>query len=246
MAAQEQTNQGAIRMNQGMLNVLTRTRPSANGNSGAPPDVLKQSTKSSRKQRVPEMAIGIALVIGGALGSLLLFQSATNTITVVSASHFLSRGHVITPGDLVAMELSEQSGNTFVKASDAQSLVGKSMAIDVDSSTPIHPAMLQIRDPLASGEALTSTAVEVGDFPPALADGDRVQVVFAPDMSSGGALPPALYGQVVTVWSIVQPDNSLSSAVVTLRGPIDLALAIAGAGKVHIAMLGDVATDVRP
>jgi regulator of RNase E activity RraA len=55
-----------------------------------------------------------------------------------------------------------------------------------------------------------------------------------------------LYGQVVTVWSIVQPDNSLSSAVVTLRGPIDLALAIAGAGKVHIAMLGDVATDVRP
>jgi regulator of RNase E activity RraA len=73
-----------------------------------------------------------------------------------------------------------------------------------------------------------------------------VQVVFAPDMSSGGALPPALYGQVVTVWSIVQPDNSLSAAVITLRGPIDLALAIAGAGKVHIAMLGDVATDVRP
>jgi len=116
MAAQEQTNQGAIRMNQGMLNVLTRSRPSANGNSGAPPDVLKQSAKSSRKQRVPEMAIGIALVIGGALGSLLLFQSATNTITVVSASRFLSRGHVVTPGDLVAMELSEHSGKTFVKA----------------------------------------------------------------------------------------------------------------------------------
>ena len=246
MAAQEQTNQGAIRMNQGMLNVLTRSRPSANGNSGAPPDVLKQSAKSSRKQRVPEMAIGIALVIGGALGSLLLFQSATNTITVVSASHFLPRGHVVTPSDLVAMELSEQSGKTFVKAGDAQSLVGKSMAIDVDSSTPIHPSMLQMRDPLASGEALTSTAVEAGDFPPALADGDRVQVVFAPDMSSGGALPPALYGQVVTVWSIVQPDNSLGAAVITLRGPIDLALAIAGAGKVHIALLGDVVTDVRP
>jgi hypothetical protein len=246
MAAQEQTNQGAIRMNQGMLNVLTRSRPSANGNSGVPPDVLKQSEKSSRKQRVPEMAIGIALVIGGALGSLLLFQSATNTITVVSTSHFLSRGHVLAPGDLVAMELSEQSGKTFVKAGNAQSLVGKSMAIDVDPSTPIHPSMLQMRDPLASGEALTSTAVEVGDFPPALADGDRVQVVFAPDMSSGGALPPALYGQVVTVWSIVQPDNSLSAAVITLRGPIDLALAIAGAGKVHIAMLGDVATGVRP
>lgn len=233
-------------MNQGMLNVLTRSRPSANASSVTQPTVLKQSAKSPRKQRVPEMAIGIALVIGGALGSLLLFQSATNTITVVSASHFLSRGHVVTPSDLVAMELSEQSGKTFVQASDAQSLIGKSMAIDVDSSTPIHPSMLQLRDPLASGEALTSTAVQVGDFPPALADGDRVQVVFAPDMSSGGAVPPALYGQVVTVWSIVQPDNSLSAAVITLRGPIDLALAIAGAGNVHIALLGDVAPDVRP
>jgi hypothetical protein len=233
-------------MNQGMLNVLARSRPSLNGNSIAPPDVLKKSARSPRKQRVPEMAIGIALVIGGALGSLLLFQSATNTITVVSASHFLPRGHVIAPSDLLAMELSEQSGRAFVKAVDAQSLVGKSMAIDIDPSTPIHRSMLQIRDPLTVGEALTSAAVDVGDFPPALADGDRVQVVFAPDITSGGALPPALYGQIVTVWSIVQPDNSLSAAVITMRGPVDLALAIAGAGKVHVALLGDVAADVRP
>jgi hypothetical protein len=233
-------------MNQGMLNVLARSRPSVNGNSITPPDVLKKSARSPRKQRVPEMAIGIALVIGGALGSLLLFQSATNTITVVSASHFLPRGHVIAPSDLLAMELSEQSGRAFVKAVDAQSLVGKSMAIDIDPSTPIHRSMLQIRDPLTVGEALTSAAVDVGDFPPALADGDRVQVVFAPDITSGGALPPALYGQIVTVWSIVQPDNSLSAAVITMRGPVDLALAIAGAGKVHVALLGDVAADVRP
>ena len=233
-------------MNQGMLNVLARSRPSVNGNSIAPPDVLKKSARSPHKQRVPEMAIGIALVIGGALGSLLLFQSATNTITVVSASHFLPRGHVIAPSDLLAMELSEQSGRAFVKAVDAQSLVGKSMAIDIDPSTPIHRSMLQIRDPLTVGEALTSAAVDVGDFPPALADGDRVQVVFAPDITSGGALPPALYGQIVTVWSIVQPDNSLSAAVITMRGPVDLALAIAGAGKVHVALLGDVAADVRP
>ena len=225
MATHEQTHQGAIRMNQGMLNVLTRSRTGTNGSSGTSSNVLTKAVGSSRNRRVPEMAIGIALVIGGALGSLLLFQSATNTITVVSASHSLLRGHVIAPSDLLAMELSEQSGKTFVQAADAQSLVGKSMAID---------------------EALTSAAVDVGDFLPTLADGDRVQVVFAPDITSGGALPPALYGQVVTVWSIVQPDNSLSAAVITLRGPVDLALAIAGAGKVHVALLGDIVAEVRP
>ena len=31
-----------------------------------------------------------------------------------------------------------------------------------------------------------------------------------------------------------------------MRVPVDLALAIAGAGKVHVALLGDVAADVRP
>ena len=246
MATHEQTHQGAIRMNQGMLNVLTRSRTGTNGSSGTQSNVLTKAVGSPRNRRVPEMAIGIALVIGGALGSLLLFQSATNTITVVSASHSLLRGHVIAPSDLLAMELSEQSGKTFVQAADAQSLVGKSMAIDVEPSTPIHPSMLQVRDPLTVGEALTSAAVDVGDFPPTLADGDRVQVVFAPDITSGGALPPALYGQVVTVWSIVQPDNSLSAAVITLRGPVDLALAIAGAGKVHVALLGDIVAEVRP
>lgn len=233
-------------MNQGMLSVLSRSRSGASGVSVPSTDVLKQTSKSLGKQRLPEMAIGIALVLGGAIGSLLLFQSATNTITVVSTSHSLTRGHVIESSDLIAQELSVQSGAAFVKAADALSLIGKSMAIDVGSSTPIHLAMLQMRDPLTSGEALTSIAVEVGDYPPTLADGDRVQVVFAPDISSGGALPPALYGQIVTVWSIVQPDNSLSAAVITLRGPVDLALAIAGAGKVHIALLGDEPTDIRP
>ncbi|TRZ72258.1 MAG: hypothetical protein D4R95_05405 [Actinobacteria bacterium] len=233
-------------MNQGMLSVLSRSRSGASGSSLSSTDVLKQANKPLGKQRLPEMAIGIALVLGGAIGSLLAYQSATNTITVVSASHSLKRGHVIESSDLVAQELSEQSGAAFVKAADALSLIGKSMAIDVGSSTPIHPAMLQMRDPLTSVEALTSTAVEVGDYPPTLADGDRVQVVFAPDISSGGALPPALYGQIVTVWSIVQPDNQLSAAVITLRGPVDLALAIAGAGKVHIALLGDERTDIRP
>jgi hypothetical protein len=233
-------------MDQGMLSVLSRSRLGASRSSSLPTDVLKQSKTSHGKKRLPEMAIGIALVLGGAVGSLFLFQSATNTITVVSASHFLPRGHVIESSDLLALKLSKQSGAAFVKAADAPWLIGKSMAVDVGSSTPIHPAMLQTKDPLTSAEALTSAAVEVGDYPPTLADGDRVQVVFAPDISSGGSLPPALYGQIVTVWSIVQPDNSLSAAVITLRGPVDLALAIASAGKVHIALLGDESTDIRP
>ena len=49
-------------MNQGMLNVLTRSRTSANRSSGIQLNTLTQAAGSPRKQRVPEMAIGIALV----------------------------------------------------------------------------------------------------------------------------------------------------------------------------------------
>ena len=94
-------------------------------------------------------------------------------------------------------------------------------------------------------EALTSAAVEVGDFPIEIAPGDHVRVVLAPEMSMSAATPPRLFETVVTVWSVRLPENFSDYAVITLRGSLDLATAVAGAGKVHIVLVGEdlTATD---
>ena len=197
------------------------------------------------KRRIPEMAIGLMLVIGGALGAMLMYRSGTESQTVVASSHSLQRGHVIAPADLIATEVPGDAARFFVAGTYAQSLVGKTLAVDVGSRVPLSSAMVCVSNPLLATEALTSAAVEVGDFPIEIAPGDHVRVVLAPEMSMSAATPPRMFETVVTVWSVRLPENFSDYAVITLRGSLDLATAVAGAGKVHIVLVGEdlTATD---
>jgi hypothetical protein len=190
------------------------------------------------------MAIGLMLIIGGALGSFLLYQSAANSLTVVALARDVSRGHVLEAKDLVAAQVPQDVAGLFISGDNAQEVVGKTLTVDGFANIPIVSTMLSTRSPLASGEALVAASVEIGNYPPKLAEGDSVQLVFTPDITTGNVTPPTMYSTVVTVWSVSSPDDSLGRAVVTFRGPKDLALAVAGAGSVHIALIEE--TDSIP
>lgn len=199
------------------------------------------------KRRIPEMALGLVLVIGGALGAMLMYRSSTDTQTVVASSRALQRGHTIMSADLVAAEVPGEAAKFFVAGVDAQSLVGQTLAINVGSRVPLASAMLSANTPLLATEALVSSAVAVGDFPIEIAPGDRVRVVLAPEMMMNATTAPRMFDSVVTVWSVRLPENFSDHAVITLRGSLDLATAVAGAGRVHIVLVGDdaVVTDAN-
>ena len=192
------------------------------------------------------MAIGLVLIIGGAVGSLLLYQSASNTVTVVALSRDVARGQVVTARDLVAMQVPADAGRIFIAGTNAQQIVGKTLVVDGEKDSPIVAAMLSTRSPLGPSEALVATSVDIGSYPPLLSEGDSVQLVFTPDITTGNVTPPTMYSNVVTVWSVSSPDDSLGKAVVTFRGPKDLALAVAGAGSVHIALVQNTDTTTGP
>ena len=192
------------------------------------------------------MAIGLVLIIGGAVGSLLLYQSASNTVTVVALSRDVDRGQVVTARDLVAMQVPADAGRIFIAGRNAQQIVGKTLVVDGEKDSPIVAAMLSTRSPLGPSEALVATSVDIGSYPPLLSEGDSVQLVFTPDITTGNVTPPTMYSNVVTVWSVSSPDDSLGKAVVTFRGPKDLALAVAGAGSVHIALVQNTDTTTGP
>jgi hypothetical protein len=213
-------------------------------NGVATPDDLDQG--NIRKRRIPEMAIGLVLIIGGAIGSLLLYQSASNTVTVVALSRDVARGHVLMARDLVAMQVPADAAGIFIAGTNAQQLVGKTLVVDGEKDSPIVAAMLSTRSPLGPSEALVATSVDIGSYPPLLSEGDSVQLVFTPDITTGNVTPPTMYSNVVTVWSVSSPDDSLGKAVVTFRGPKDLALAVAGAGSVHIALVQNTDTTTGP
>jgi hypothetical protein len=192
-----------------------------------------------KKKRVPEMAVGIALIALGIIGSMALYRSASATVSVVGVTRDLDRGRVIDASDLQAIRISPESARFFVDASNAGSLLGRTLSVSVLSGTPLSESMMSTALPLGPDEALTSAAVPIGNIPAKLATQDKVRLVLTPDATITNASPPLLFDEVVTIWAIEQSEELNSAVIVTFRGPLRLSLAIAGAGNVRISLVSE-------
>jgi hypothetical protein len=192
-----------------------------------------------KKKRVPEMAVGIALIALGVIGSMALYRSASATVSVVGVTRDLDRGQVIDASDLQAIRISPESARFFVDASNAGSLLGRTLSVSVLSGTPLSESMMSTALPLGPDEALTSAAVPIGNIPAKLATQDKVRLVLTPDATITNASPPLLFDEVVTIWAIEQSEELNSAVIVTFRGPLRLSLAIAGAGNVRISLVSE-------
>jgi hypothetical protein len=193
---------------------------------------------AKRRWRIPELAVGLVLMLGGALGAILLSRSGDSIVIVVGAAHDLQRGDKITPQDLVAVETSQSLSGSFITEAQASALIGQTALVDLRASTPLTVSMFSDQQQLLPNEALTSAAIQQGNYPIDLAVGDQARIVTVPDIALSQNALPELFDQVVTVWSLNKSENN-DSAVVTFRSSLDLSMAIAKAGEVHIVRVAD-------
>jgi len=193
---------------------------------------------AKRRWRIPELAVGLVLMLGGALGAILLSRSGDSIVIVVGAAHDLQRGDKIMPKDLVAVETSQSLSGSFITEAQASALIGQIALVDLRASTPLTVSMFSDQQQLLPNEALTSAAIQQGNYPIDLAVGDQVRIVTVPDIALSQNAPPELFDQVVTVWSLNKSENN-DSALVTFRSSLDLSMAIAKAGEVHIVRVAD-------
>jgi hypothetical protein len=193
---------------------------------------------AKRRWRIPELAVGLVLMLGGALGAILLSRSGDSIVIVVGAAHDLQRGDKITPQDLVAVETSQSLSGSFITEAQASALIGQTALVDLEASTPLTVSMFSDQQQLLPNEALTSAAIQQGNYPIDLAVGDQVRIVTVPDIALSQNALPELFGQVVTIWSLNKSENN-DSALVTFRSSLDLSMAIAKAGEVHIVRVAD-------
>ncbi|NBO97638.1 MAG: hypothetical protein EBV13_02800, partial [Actinobacteria bacterium] len=77
-----------------------------------------------------------------------------------------------------------------------------------------------------------------GNYPIDLAVGDSVRVVTVPDIALSQTAQPEMFDQIVTVWSLTKHEDD-DTALVTFRSSLDLSLAIARAGEVHIVRVAN-------
>ena len=221
--------------NQTVVENLTRTRARAMQD-------LVETTQSEhtakRRWRIPELAVGLVLMLGGALGAILLSRSGDSIVIVVGAAHDLQRGDKITPKDLIAVETSQSLSGSFITEAQASALIGQTALVDLRASTPLTVSMFSDQQQLLPNEALTSAAIQQGNYPIDLAVGDQVRIVTVSDIALSQNALPELFDQVVTIWSLNKSENN-DSALVTFRSSLDLSMAIAKAGEVHIVRVAD-------
>ena len=221
--------------NQAVVENLTRTRARAMQDRV---ETTQSEHTAKRRWRIPELAVGLVLMLGGALGAILLSRSGDSIVIVVGAAHDLQRGDKITPQDLVAVETSQSLSGSFITEAQASALIGQTALVDLQASTPLTVSMFSDQQQLLSNEALTSAAIQQGNYPIDLAVGDQVRIVTVPDIALSQNALPELFGQVVTIWSLNKSENN-DSALVTFRSSLDLSMAIAKAGEVHIVRVAD-------
>lgn len=210
---------------------LTRTRARAMQDRA---DASEKKVSSRHRWRVPELAIGLLLTFGGALGAILLSRSGDSMVVVVGSSHNLERGTQISAQDLIALEVPSSFATSFVAGADAKSLIGQTMLINLNASSPITSAMLSPIVGLLPGEALSSAAINIGNFPVDLAVGDSVRVVTVPDLAISETTEPSMFADVVTIYSITQASDNSDVALLTFRSSLDLSMAIARAGEIYL------------
>ena len=189
------------------------------------------------KQRVPELALGVVLVVGGALGAAWMAKGGNEMVTIVAAARELDAGHVVERGDLVAKNVASDTAPYFVAASDANVLLGRALRAPVALGAPLGLNLLSELRPLTEGEILSSFTLEAGDFPPELSPGDTVRIALSPDPSVATKAEPQEYDGSVEVWDLATPTDSELNYIVTLRTQSDFLLPSAGATKIKIAIL---------
>ena len=113
--------------------------------------------------------------------------------------------------------------------SSPESLVAK-----VDTSVE-STGSIPVSTQLMGGEAFVPIAVESGNFPPALKDGDQVRVIVTPDSNGTGTVRGL--EETTVVHDIETPDDLGTKFVVTVRAPEEVAAAIAASGPVLLAII---------
>lgn len=219
----------------------SETRESSRRGAAKRKEKQVKSTGTSARSpvRVPELALGLVLVVGGALAASLLAAKRTETVQVVAAATALDRGHEIGAPDLVAVDMEAQFAGGMTSASEAKDLLGKRLAVDVPAGSPIMAGILDTAPVLGPGEEVVALRVEVGDVPTSIAVGDAVRIALVPDPSVSTDTAVTEFDRPATVWDVEPPSEMNPDFVVSLKVPVEFLAKAAMAERSKIAIVGE-------
>lgn len=151
-----------------------------------------------RRFRLPEVAVGVVVVLGFALGAVLWQLNATQKDPVLAAAHDVARGDVIEADDLSVVYVSSDDPIAHLSRAQSSRVVGRVALSDIQAGALLTPGSVSDGPAVQPGEGVVGLALEPGQVPTSrLRAGDLVNVVAG--TPAGGDTDAAEGGEPVLV-----------------------------------------------
>lgn len=113
------------------------------------------SGPGTSRSRVPEIALGVLVLVVSALAALWLFQSSTDRTGVLALAGPVERGEVVTAEDLVTVEVAADEAIAVTRPGDVAGVVGRVALVDLPAGSLITASQV-------ASESLTASQIEAG------------------------------------------------------------------------------------
>jgi hypothetical protein len=196
----------------------------------------------NRRRSVPHLLLGALLVLVCAGVFVLVSLNSDNRQPVLALAQSVSIGQVLTAQDLKQVNIALDPGVSVVGAGQAASVVGKTMSTSLSAGALLTPDAVGGSGFPTAGQALTALSLKSGQFPPEVAPGSHVSVVFVPGQDGAAVMSPPSPGQS-TVWPAVvtsvtpQPNQQITVISVELDEAAAQQIAAVPAGQLSVVLV---------
>ena len=198
--------------------------------------------RGGRRRSVPHLLLGALLVVVCAGVFLLVSLNSDQRQPVLALAQSVSVGQVLTAQDLKQVNIDVDPGVSIVDASQAATVVGKTMSTSLSAGTLLTPDAVGGSGIPAAGQALAALSLKSGQFPPEVAPGSHVSVVFVPGQDGAAVASPPSPDQS-TIWPAVvtsvtsPPDQQVTVVSVQLSESAAQQVAAVPAGQLSVVMV---------
>lgn len=190
-----------------------------------------------RGVRLPELGIGIAIILVSVIGSLWWQGRGSNPTRIAVAADDVRAGDILSTDDLAVVSISSDEELSLIAAAEAATVVGQRAVTDIAAGSPLMPAQFSVLAPLSSSESLVGVVVDASRAPVEIAAGDFVEVVALDRDLTGSDIVSSIVRRA-QVWSVSIPTEVLDERSVTLRVPAASIDAFVGHDEIHLMKVG--------
>ena len=214
----------------------------AKGNGAVPlSDAPRLEPPTRHRGRLPELVVGIIVMVAFALGAVLWHSSTTDREAVLALVGDVDRGETIAGADLRVVYVASDDPIAHVRQEESGDIVGRIATTDLEAGTLVTRSQVADRVAIGAGEGVVGLALDPGQFPAlGLLPGDRVNVVSAEPVApeDGEEAPSPVLAQGGEVFAVedlggqgrqfvslrMSEDDANRVAAAAERGPVRLVL----------------------